>query len=195
MEIVRQEELRRIRVALQGNPVVAIVGPRQCGKTTLARQFLRLEKLPDALFLDCEDHRDLTRLDNPMLALEDAEGLVVIDEIQRRPELFPALRVLVDGDKNKRFLILGSASPALLFQSSETLAGRITFLELGGFRSCDVAPDRADRLWIRGGFPRSYLSRSDAVSGPCTPGLNSTWSGSGRDNCGAPSSSTLTPLA
>lgn len=149
---------------MQDNPVVAIVGPRQCGKTTLAKQFLRVEKLPDALFLDCEDPRDLTRLDNPMLALENAEGLVVIDEIQRRPELFPALRVLVDSDEKKRFLILGSASPDLLSQGSETLAGRITFLELGGFGPVDISRGDLDRLWIRGGFPRSFLSRSDRAS-------------------------------
>jgi len=164
MEIVREIELSRIHAALQDNPVVAIVGPRQCGKTTLAKQFLRMEKLPDALFLDCEDPRDLTRLDNPMLALESAEGLVVIDEIQRRPELFPALRVLGDGDEKKRFLILGSASPDLLSQSSETLAGRITFLELRGFGPVDVPPGELDSLWIRGGFPRSFLARSDRVS-------------------------------
>jgi len=143
---------------------VAIVGPRQCGKTTLAKQFLRLDKLPDVLFLDCEDPRDLTRLDNPMLALESVRGLVVIDEIQRRPDLFPVLRVLVDGDEDRRFLILGSASPDLLSQGSETLAGRISFLELGGFGLPDVSPLHLERLWIRGAFPRSFLSPSDRVS-------------------------------
>jgi len=164
MELVRKTELGQLRTALQDNPVVAIVGPRQCGKTTLARQFLRLEELSDVLFLDCEDPRDLTRLDNPMLALENVRGLVVVDEIQRRPDLFPVLRVLVDRDGDRRFLILGSASPDLLSQGSETLAGRIAFLELGGFRLPDVSPRPLERLWIRGAFPRSFLARSDGVS-------------------------------
>jgi len=164
MELVRKTELGQLRAALRGNPVVAIVGPRQCGKTTLAKQFLRLEKISGVLFLDCENPRDLTRLDNPMLALESIRGLVVIDEIQRRPDLFPVLRVLVDSDEDRRFLILGSAAPDLLFQGSETLAGRISYLELGGFGPPDISRLHLERLWIRGGFPRSFLSPNDQAS-------------------------------
>ena len=115
--------------------------------------------------LDLEDPRDLARLEDPMLALAELEGLVILDEIQRRPGLFPVLRVLADRlEVQARFLILGSASPGLLRQSSETLAGRIAYHEMDGFQLDEVGPDEVDRLWIRGGFPRSFLASSEATS-------------------------------
>jgi len=154
---VRKHEFEAITAYREVFPVVALVGPRQCGKTTLARQ------LGAAHHFDLEDPRDLEALRNPMLALESLEGLIVLDEIQRMPELFPALRVLVDQDPNfqrRQFVILGSASPDLLLRGSESLAGRIGFLEMGGFRLSDVPPDRMHDLWFRGGLPRAFLARS-----------------------------------
>lgn len=140
-------------------PVVAIVGPRQCGKSTLARTF-------DAShFFDLENPRDLVALEQPQLALEGLSGLIVIDEIQRAPDLFPLLRYLVDHRPEQRYLILGSASRDLLRQSSETLAGRIAYLELGGFGLRDLGRERWRELWLRGGMPRSVLASSDESSG------------------------------
>jgi len=163
MEIIRKKELRTLKEQLQDSPVVAILGPRQCGKTTLANQFTRKGSSSRIHYFDCEDPRDIAKLDNPMMALEPCRGVVVIDEIQRRPELFPALRVLVDQNRAQRFLILGSASQDLISQSSETLAGRISFLELGGFTLHDIKK-QYNTLWLRGGFPRSFLARNDRVS-------------------------------
>jgi predicted AAA+ superfamily ATPase len=149
---------------LQRHPVVAILGTRQVGKTTLARQFLEIHPGPATVF-DLEDPADLARLDNPMLALRRLSGLVVFDEIQRRPELFPILRVLADRpDVPARFLVLGSAGPELLKQSSESLAGRIAYLELEGFTLNEVGEASLDQLWLRGGLPRSFLAGSDAAS-------------------------------
>lgn len=159
--IQRRHEISLIRQYREVFPVVAIVGPRQSGKTTLAMS-LKAEH-----HFDLEDPRDYQALDDPMLALESLEGLIVLDEIQRKPDLFPALRVLVDQDPNfekRQFLILGSASPDLILQSSETLAGRIGFLEIGGFRLNDVDPAEQKKLWIRGGLPRAYLARSDQAT-------------------------------
>ena len=145
-------------------PVVALVGPRQVGKTTLARQVAARWRGPAHLF-DLESAEDLARLADPLLELRRLSGLIVLDEIQRRPEIFPALRVLVDEPRSRRrFLVLGSASPDLLRQSSESLAGRITYHELPGLGLDDVGVGQADRLWRRGGFPRSYLARTDAES-------------------------------
>lgn len=164
MEIQRTKELGLLAERVATTPVVAILGPRQCGKTTLADQFARRERIDSVHRFDLEDPRDLARLEQPMLTLEELPGLVVIDEIQRRPELFPALRVLVDKRPKTHYLILGSASRDLLAQSSESLAGRISYLELGGF-SLDILPeDAAQRLWMRGGFPKSYLAASAAAS-------------------------------
>jgi predicted AAA+ superfamily ATPase len=144
------------------HPVVAILGARQVGKTTLAQQFAAEHAAPPITRFDLEDPDDLARLEEPKLALERLEGLVVIDEVQRRAELFPVLRVLVDRpDRGTRFLVLGSAGPDLLRQSSETLAGRIAYHELDGFALDEVGRETADRLWLRGGFPRSFLSRSE----------------------------------
>jgi hypothetical protein len=141
---------------------VGILGPRQCGKTTLAREFVR----PDSLnYFDLESPASLARLSEPETALRPLKGLVVIDEIQRRPELFPLLRVLADRQPlPARFLVLGSASPALLRQSSETLAGRLETVPLEGFRLSDLGAGQMDRHWLRGGFPLSYTARSEPDS-------------------------------
>jgi len=164
MEIMRNKYVTRIRKLIKDIPVVAILGPRQCGKTTLARQFIKTSGNTECLFFDCEDPRDLARLENPMLILEKYKGLIVIDEIQRRADLFPVLRVLVDNDKDKKFLILGSASRDLISQSSETLAGRISYLELSGFHVSETGEINLQQLWLRGGFPRSYLAENNEVS-------------------------------
>ena len=144
--------------------VVAILGARQVGKTTLAREFSNRRRGPTARF-DLEDPDDLARLEEPKLALGGLDGLVVLDEVQRRPDLFAVLRVLVDRPgSTARFLILGSASPDLLRQGSETLAGRIAFHELEGLALDETGPSTAPALWFRGGFPRSFLASSDADS-------------------------------
>ena len=151
-----------VSTALARFPVVTLIGPRQCGKTTLARQLVPADS---ANYFDLEDPVSLARLDNPRTALQDLAGLVVIDEVQRRPDLFPVLRVLVDRDDNPaRFLVLGSASPDLLRQSSESLAGRIEYIELGGFGVDEVGVERMQELWLRGGFPLSFLAGTDADS-------------------------------
>ncbi len=145
-------------------PVVGILGARQVGKTTLAADIARTLS-PTTIRFDLENPTDLARLSDPMLALEDLSGLIVLDEIQRRPELFPVLRVLADRRPIRaRFLVLGSASPNLLRQGSETLAGRIAFYDLPGLSLAEVGQHSAARLWVRGGFPQSYLSRSDVKS-------------------------------
>lgn len=163
MEIPRTKALSKLQSALELSPVVAILGPRQCGKTTLAHQFARKNPKKTFTFFDLEDPRDLAHLENPMLALEHLIGVVVIDEIQRKPDLFPILRVLAD-KRSASFLILGSASPDVVKHGAETLAGRIAFLELGGFSLDILKPSDARRLWIRGGFPRSFLARSEIAS-------------------------------
>lgn len=160
----RTKPLARLTALFREFPVVAILGPRQVGKTTLAGQYAESSPGPVHTF-DLERPADLRKLADPMLALEDLTGLVVLDEIQRLPEVFPVLRVLADRPRRKaRFLVLGSASPELLAQSSESLAGRIAYLELNGFQPAEVGPKLIDRLWLRGGFPRSFLARSDAAS-------------------------------
>lgn len=162
--IPRSEHTDRLRAGLSRSPIVAIVGARQVGKTTLAREIARGIAGPVTLF-DLENPTDLARLSDPLLALESLEGLVVIDEVQRLPELFPVLRVLVDRDRNPaRFLLLGSASPDLLHQSSESLAGRIHYHNLGGLALEEVGTAEAGRLWLRGGFPRSFLAQTDRDS-------------------------------
>ena len=151
-----------IKTALGRSRVVALLGPRQCGKTTLARQFVRPES---SNYFDLEDPLSLTRLDEPMTALRGLAGIVVIDEIQRRPELFPILRVLADRDPlPARFLILGSASPALLRQSSESLAGRLETITIGGLTLADVGPEAMQSHWLRGGLPLSFLAGSEVDS-------------------------------
>jgi predicted AAA+ superfamily ATPase len=160
--IDRHRHLEALRTALQHYPVVAILGARQVGKTTLARE---LAEGGEAHFFDLEHAPDLERLSDPVLALDPLRGLVVLDEIQRRPELFPVLRVLADRPGTPaRFLVLGSASWNLLRQSSETLAGRIHFHELTGFSVEEVGVESLGSLWLRGGFPRSFLAPTDEVS-------------------------------
>jgi len=160
--IPRPQLQQRLRQALDRNPVVALVGPRQCGKTTLARTLLSPQS---ANYFDLEDPVSLIRLEQPMTALQPLQGLVVIDEIQRRPELFPILRVLADRRPNPAtFLILGSASPALLRQSSESLAGRIEIIEMDGFSLAEVGVQEMERHWLRGSFPRAFLAESDDLS-------------------------------
>lgn len=147
----------RIRALRRQFPVVAIVGPRQVGKTTLARQVFA-EHRGRKSWLDLEQPRDLALLDDLSTAEEHLNGFVVIDEVQRRPELFPLLRVLSDSPRGPRFLVLGSASPELLRQTSETLAGRIAYYRLPGLSLAEVGAPNLTRLWVRGGFPRAYLS-------------------------------------
>ena len=162
--IDRPAHLAALESLLRQFPVVAILGARQVGKTTLARQLVRRRSGPTTTF-DLESVEDLALLEDPLLALRPLEGLVAIDEVQRRPGLFASLRVLVDETAvRRRFLLLGSASPDLLRQASESLAGRIAFYELGGFSLEEVPTSASQRLWCRGGFPRSYLARSDAGS-------------------------------
>jgi hypothetical protein len=160
--ITRPQELGRVRRALKRSRVVALIGPRQCGKTTLARQIVP----PDSPnYFDLEDPTSLARLAEPMTSLSALRGVVVIDEVQRRPDLFPVLRVLADRKPlRSRFLILGSASPALLRQSSESLAGRAETIPLSGFSLAEVGARQQNRHWLRGGFPRAFLARSNADS-------------------------------
>lgn len=158
----RSAALSTIRTALRRSPVAALIGPRQCGKTTLARQIVSADS-PN--YFDLESPVSVSRLAQPMTGLEDLKGVVVLDEIQRRPDLFPVLRVLADRKPSPaRFLVLGSASPALLKQSSETLAGRIEVIIMSGFGLPEVGTAALDRHWLRGGFPRSFLARSNADS-------------------------------
>ena len=165
-DMERLSMLERIAAEIRVSKVVALLGPRQSGKTTLARKFCRISELPfDAglNYFDLEDPAHLERLRNPKLALESLHGLVVIDEIQLRPELFPILRVLVDREESgARFLILGSASRDLIQQGAETLAGRIGFVEVTPFGMSETA--EVERLWLRGGFPPSFLAGSDEDS-------------------------------
>ena len=160
--IQRQAWLNNIRTALVRSRIVTLIGPRQCGKTTLAREFLPEDSVN---YFDLEDPVSLSRLDEPMTALGSLKGLVVIDEVQRRPELFPVLRVLVDRKSYEgRFLILGSASGELLRQSSETLAGRMETLTLSGFDLGELGYEHMAQHWLRGGFPLSYLAATDVDS-------------------------------
>lgn len=157
--IERPDYIEQISTALRRSPIIAILGPRQCGKTTLARAFGSGKR---AEYFDLESEPDLQRLQNPELVLGSLEGIVILDEIQRMPVLFSTLRVLVDRPENRvRFLILGSASPHLVKNISETLAGRIEFIELSGFDIRESGPNSWQTLWLRGGFPRSFLSVSD----------------------------------
>lgn len=142
--------------------MVAILGPRQIGKSTLAREVAAGSKT--VTMFDLERPADLRRLEDPERVLAQLTGLVVLDEVQRRPDLFPILRVLVDRPRSARFLVLGSAAPELLSQGSETLAGRIAFHPLEGFDLAEVSPRNLDRLWLRGGFPRSYTAPSGPAS-------------------------------
>ena len=162
--VPRETHRKAVLRLLRENPVVLLLGARQVGKTTLAHDIAKARRGPVHRF-DLEDDRDLARLADPFLALSPLRGLVVVDEVQRRPNVFPALRVLADRPRTPaRFLILGSASPALLRQSSESLAGRVAHHELSGFDLAETGPAASERLWLRGGFPRSFTAASDAAS-------------------------------
>ncbi len=160
--IERQAILSALKDALRRSRVVVLSGPRQCGKTTLARALLSEESIN---YFDLEDPVSLARLDEPMTALRSLKGLVVIDEVQRRQDLFPVLRVLADRKTAPaRFLILGSASGNLLQQSSESLAGRVEYVTIGGFTLFELGISTQPMLWRRGGFPLSYLAKTEADS-------------------------------
>ena len=164
MDTKRSAYLQTIRGRLRDNPIVSLVGPRQAGKTTLARMLSAATPGPVHLF-DLEAPSDLARLANPELVLRPLTGLVILDEVQRRPDLFPLLRVLADRpDLPARFLILGSASPALLKAGSESLAGRVSFIDVTGFALSELGADAQARLWWRGGFPRAYLAADDTAA-------------------------------
>lgn len=161
MSIKRTKLLAKIKESIDFNPVTAIVGPRQSGKTTLAREISKkfISESQVVHYFDLESAADLAALDNPEQALKDLEGLIVIDEVQLRPNLFPTLRVLSDRDSlPAKFLILGSASGDLLRQTAESLAGRIEYIEITGFDISEINSDQIHQLWLRGGYPRSFLA-------------------------------------
>lgn len=160
--IARQDLLARVEARFRSSPVVLLLGPRQCGKTTLARQFAEERRVE---YFDLEAPADFDRLAQPMTALEPLRGWVIIDEAQMRPELFPVLRVLADRrPRPARFLVLGSASPDLARGAAETLAGRVALVPMSGFDLAETGAGALRRLWWRGGFPRSFLARSDRES-------------------------------
>lgn len=160
LERVHIHEL--IRNSFDAHPAVALAGPRQCGKTTLAREIASREA---TTFFDLERAVDQRRLESPEQSLAPLKGLVVIDEIQRRPDLFETLRVLLDRPEvPARFLLLGSASPDLVKGVSESLAGRVGLVDMGGFDLREVGAESWKNLWQRGGFPRSFLATSDPAS-------------------------------
>ena len=164
--MIRLEYLKQLEHALEGFKIVGLLGPRQVGKTTLARElFEKLvpKKLLQTNYFDLENPRHLMRLQDPLLALENLSGLVVIDEVQRFPELFPILRVLVDRKRNSlRFLILGSASLELIKQSSESLAGRIKYIQVHPFSLFETKLSQTESLWLRGGYPLAFLAKNDS---------------------------------
>lgn len=160
--INRKRYMEQVNLALGRSPIVALLGPRQCGKTTLART---VSDQKESTYFDLESQADLRRLANPEMLLSSLTGLVVIDEIQSQPELFSTLRVIVDKPDNScKFLILGSASPQLIRNASETLAGRVEFVDMAGFDLGELNPEAAKPLWTRGGFPRSYLAKNNQDS-------------------------------
>ena len=162
--ISRPGPVARVRAAFSVHPIVALTGPRQCGKTTLARHLAA--QAPRSTYFDLEAAVDRRRLTAPEQTLGRLADLVVIDEVQRLPALFETLRVLVDRPRNRaRFLLLGSASPALVKGVSESLAGRVGLVDLAGFELGEVGGAAWRELWLRGGFPRSYLAPDRAASG------------------------------
>ncbi len=162
MMIPRPKPLGQIETSFRVHPVVALLGPRQCGKTTLARLIAGQDH---ATIFDLENPIDIQRLAAPMQALKNLSGLVIIDEVQRKPDLFEILRVLVDRpNSNTRFLLLGSASPDLVKGTSESLAGRIGFVDLTGFNLLEVGTQHRDKLWMRGGLPKAFLADSESDS-------------------------------
>ena len=161
--ISRMRLIQDLGAQFKVHPVVALLGARQVGKTTLARIFREQRKGPTTIF-DLESEVDLRKLENPCLALADVKGLVIIDEVQRSPRLFETIRVFVDRPGNRtRFLLLGSASPELIKGATESLAGRMGFVDMGGF-SLEEVGNTIQPLWQRGGFPDSFLARSENQS-------------------------------
>ena len=164
MNIQRMAYFQTIQQRLLENPIVSLVGPRQTGKSTLARRVADTSA-KTVHFFDLESPSDLARLAQPELVLRPLQGLMILDEVQRRPDLFPLLRVLADRpDIPARFLILGSASPELMKASSESLAGRVSFIDVTGFSLAELGADALSRLWWRGGFPRAFLASSDRAT-------------------------------
>ena len=160
--IPRSRYIQELETAIRRSPITALLGPRQVGKTTLAQLFTADQP---ATFFDLESLPDQRRLQNPELVLGGLQGLVILDEIQQMPELFGTLRVLVDRpEKQVRFVILGSASPHLIRHASESLAGRVEFIELHGFDLSETGSGQWEALWLRGGFPRSFLAATEADS-------------------------------
>jgi len=158
MLLSREIDFAEIQKRISSFRVTALLGPRQSGKTTLAKQF------KSDHYFDLENPRDLVQFRNPQLTLERRRGLIVIDEIQRQPELFPLIRYLVDNTTDQKYLILGSASRDLIRQSSESLAGRISYYTLSGFRTADIGRERVEQLWFRGGLPPSFLAETEETS-------------------------------
>jgi uncharacterized protein len=156
--IIRKKEIDQIKKLQSIFPVTALLGARQTGKTTLAKQLIAQH------YFDLENPVDLTALENPAITLGNLTGTIVIDEIQRKPDLFPVLRYLIDSNPEQNYVILGSASRELIRQSSETLAGRIGYHYMHGFNIEEVGSENIDKLWLRGGFPRSFLSQNDEAS-------------------------------
>lgn len=156
--IPRKQDKSQVKSLIDQFPVTALLGPRQCGKTTLARQ------INGQHYFDLENPRDLSALENPQLVFENLKGLIVVDEIQRKPDLFPLIRFLVDNNEEQKFLILGSASRDLIKQSSESLAGRVGYHYLSGFGIFDIPNNKVNYLWLRGGLPRSYISEDENAS-------------------------------
>ncbi len=162
MLILRKKLAAEVTLALRHNPIVAILGPRQCGKTTLARV---ISQEAASVYFDLEDPTDVLKLTNPKMIFQHQKGLIILDEVQRKPELFPMLRVIVDQpDFQNKFLLLGSASPQLVKGVSESLAGRVAFIEMNGFGLAEIGFEHFVSLWLRGGFPRSFLAESDKLS-------------------------------
>lgn len=154
-KIDRKIDIAKVKKLISLFPVTAILGPRQSGKTVLAGE------IGYDHYFDLENPRDLAKFEQAQLLLEDLKGLIVIDEVQRSPELFPLIRYLTDNDPRQKYLMLGSASGELLKQTSESLAGRVAYFDLGGLRISDVGSENIKKLWLRGGFPRAYLADDD----------------------------------
>ena len=162
MLIFRQEYIDRIKNAFLNHKIVALLGPRQCGKTTLAKKNVSFFYKGDNHFFDMEDPLTIEKFKNPNLILNPLHGIIILDEIQLAPHLFPLLRILADREDDKKYLILGSASPDLIKTSSQTLAGRIAYVDVYPFNIQEV--DDIDLLFIRGGYPKSYLAKTNRES-------------------------------